>query len=130
MPQPNAAERPGAPGSPRARLRLAAVVLLGAVALVWLLVAIRLYFAPPPGPDAFASALLAVLAVVAATAYVVCARLVARQVRWGHLAAIGVAGLGAVLGISAGMSWVDWTVVAANLVALGLLLFTVPRRPG
>ena len=102
-------------------------MLLAVVGLVWLLVALRLYFAPPPGPDAFASALLAVLAALAATAYVVCARWVAKQVRWGHLVAIGVVALGALLGISAGMSWVDWVVLAANVVALVLLIVSRPR---
>lgn len=114
--------------SARAGLRLGAVLLLAALASVWALIALRLYFVPPVGISTTVAALLGVVAVLNAIAYCLAARWVAVRRRWGQFMAIGLLALNVLLGVTAGMTWVEWSVLALNLAALGLLLTTVPRR--
>lgn len=73
--------------------------------------------------------LFGVVLAVVAVLYVLAARAVLRQARVGHILAIVLCVLGMVLGVTPSMSWLDWTVLAANLVAAGALLGCVPRRP-
>jgi hypothetical protein len=122
---PPAAE-PGGPGSLRARLRLAGVVLLGALALLYAVLAIRLYFFSTANLvlNSLVGVVLAVLAVV----YALLTRAVARRSRVGHLVAVAVCVVAAVLAIVPVMAWPDWLAVVANLAAAGALLGSVPRR--
>ena len=74
------------------------------------------------------AALVGLFYLVAALAYGLSARWVAVQKRWGHAVAIVVAALNIVLGFTLQMTWPEWALLAANVVALVLLLLTVPRR--
>ena len=117
---------PGGPGSPRARLRLAAVVLLGLLTLTYLGLGVRLYFFPAGG--AVASGLVAVVLGLAALTYLLVTRAVIRQSRLGHILAIVVCGVAAVLGVTPGMTWLDWAVLGVNVATAGLLLGCIPRK--
>ncbi len=116
----------GGPGSRRARLRLIAVVLLGGLTVLYLVFAIRLSFLPAVDPAV--TGILGIAFAVAALGYGLLARAVAKQSRGGHITAVVVTVLGAILAVSAGMEWLDWLVLAANLAAFGVLLGCVPRR--
>lgn len=119
-------QAPGGPGSLRARLRLAAVVLLGLLALTYLGLGVRLYFFP--AGEAVASGLVAVVLGLAALTYLLVTRAVIRQSRLGHILAIVVCGLAAVLGVAPGMTWLDWVVFGVNVATAGLLLGCIPRK--
>ncbi len=119
---------PGGPGSTRARLRLVAVALLALLAAVWAFIGLRLYFAPPAGISGTIAALIGLVAVADALAYGLAARWVATRKRWGHFLAIGVVALNLLFGFTAGMTWLEWSVLAINVVVLALLLATVPLR--
>jgi hypothetical protein len=119
---------PGVAGSARARLRLGAVLVLAALAAVWAVLAVRLYFLPPAGVSPTVAALLGLLSGLNAVAYGLAGRWVALRRRWGQFVAIALVALNVLLGITAGMTWLEWSVLALNLVALGLLAATVPRR--
>lgn len=112
----------GGLGSRRARLRLIAVVLLGGLTVLYLVFAIRLSFLPA------VTGILGIAFAVAALGYGLLARAVAKQSRGGHITAVVVTVIGAILAVSAGMEWLDWLVLAANLAAFGVLLGCVPRR--
>jgi len=74
------------------------------------------------------AALVGLFYLVDALAYGLSARWVAVQKRWGHAVAIVVAALNIVLGFTLQMTWPEWALLTANVVALVLLLLTVPRR--
>lgn len=114
--------------SVRARLRLAAVVLLGALALLYAVLAIRLYFfsATNLALNALVGVVLAVLAVV----YALLTRAVLRRSRVGHLVAVAVCVVAAVLAVVPVMAWPDWLAVGTNAAAAAALLGSVPRRSG
>lgn len=116
----------GGPGSRRARLRLVAVVLLGLLTMTYLALGVKLYFFP--AGDAVASGLLAVVLGVVALVYLLVTRAVIRQSRVGHILAIVVCVVAIVLAIAPGMTWIDWTVLGANLIAAGALFGCLPRK--
>jgi hypothetical protein len=116
----------GAPGSVRARLRLAAVVLLALLTIAYLLLAVRLYFFPTG--SAVGSGVVGVVFGVAALAYGLLARAVVKQSRAGHIAAAVVCAVGAVLSVSAAMAWPDWTTLGINAASFCLLLGCVPGK--
>ncbi|MFT4110724.1 hypothetical protein [Propionicimonas sp.] len=126
MPPTSAAPSAVPASARRARLRLLAVVLLGLLAALYLVLAVRLYFFPPF--DSVTGGLLGVFLALVAGAYLLLTRAVVRQSRVGHVLAIVVCAVAAVLGLTAEMSWLDWAVLAANVVTLGLLLGCLPRR--
>lgn len=125
MPEPSAWARRGAD---RVQLRLAAALLLDILAVIWLLIAIRLYFNPPSGVEPFAAALLAVPAAVNGFGYGLCSWWVSRRFPWGYVIAFALVGLNLVLGFTGGMTWIDWFALGCNLVALVLLVVSWPRR--
>lgn len=116
----------GAPGSVRARLRLGAAALLGLLAALYLVLAVRLYFFPDG--SAVASGVVAIAFGVGALVHGLLARAVVKQSRGGHILAAVVCLSGAVLSISVAMAWPDWASLLVNLVGLGLLLSCVPSR--
>lgn len=128
MPTPSdpPAGAPGGPGSVRARLRLAGVVLLGALALLYAVLAIRLYFFSTANLalNGIFGVVLALLGVV----YALLTRAVVRRSRAGHLVAVAVCVVAAVLAIVPVMAWPDWLALGANLAAAAALLGSVPRR--
>ncbi|MGC3994890.1 MAG: hypothetical protein QM779_12380 [Propionicimonas sp.] len=126
MPTTSAAPSPGPTSVRRARTRLLAVVLLGVLAALYVALAVRLYFFP--SFDAVISGLFGVFLALVAGAYLLLTRAVVRQSRVGHVLAIVVCAVAAVLGLTVDMSWLDWGVLAANVVAFVLLLGCVPRR--
>lgn len=124
MPEPSAWARRGAD---RVQLRLVAALVLDVLAVLWLLIAIRLYFNPPAGVDALTAALLAVPAAVNGFGYGLCSWWVSRRLRWGYVVALALVALNLVLGVTAGMSWMDWAALGGNLIALALLIVSRPR---
>ena len=114
-------------GSLRARTRLLAVVLLTLLTVLFVVMGLRLYLAPPV--DALSGSLYGFVALVTALAYGLSARWVAVQRRWGHLVALAVVVLGAVFGITANMTWLEWAMLAANVVAFACLAASIPRKP-
>lgn len=103
------------------------MLLLGLLAAIYLVLAVRLYFFPDA--SAVASGLVALVFAMAALVYGLVTRAVVRQSRIGHILAAIVAALGAVFSLSAAMEWPDWVTLGVNLAAFGLLLGCVPRRP-
>jgi hypothetical protein len=101
-------------------------VLLGLLALAYLVLAVRVYFFPEV--QTVASAIVGVGLGVGALAYALLVRVVVKQSRVGHIVAAVVCALAAVLSIHAGMAWPDWVLLTVNLVAFGLLLGCVPRK--
>lgn len=126
MAKQNPGAAPDTPGSLRARLRLVAVMVLILIATLYLLSGIRLYFAPPI--DALVAAVAGVGAAVVGILYGAAAWWVVSRRRWGHLLACAVTFVGGLLTFTLDGEWLDWTVFAANLLAFGLLLATIPRR--
>ena len=118
----------GGPGTARARLRLAAVVLLALLALWWAVVGLRFFVAPPAGIASSFASVVGLFYLIEALAYGLGARWVAVQKRWGHIVAIVVAAANLLLVLTGRMTWLEWALVGANLVALVFLLLTVPRR--
>lgn len=104
------------------------MLVLAVLAAVWAVLGLRLYFLPPAGISGTIAALLGLTAIADAIALALAARWVAVQKRWGHLVAIGLVALNILLGFTAQMTWVEWSMLAANVVALGLLLASVPCR--
>lgn len=98
------------------------------LAVLWLLIAIRLYFNPPAGVEPLTAALLAVPAAVNGFGYGLCSWWVSRKLGWGYVVAFALVGLNLVLGVTSGMTWMDWAALGGNLVALVLLLASRPRR--
>ena len=119
---------PGRPGSARARLRLGVVVLLALLAALWAVLGLRLLVAPPGGIASSLASVIGLFYLVDALVYGLSARWVALQKRWGHIVAIAVLAINLLLGFTAQMTWLEWTLLAVNLVTLGLLIATVPRR--
>jgi len=117
----------GGPGTARARLRLAAVVLLALLALLWAVVGLRFFVAPPAGIASSFASVVGLFYLIEALAYGLGARWVAVQKRWGHIVAIVVAAANLLLVLTGRMTWLEWALVGANLVALVFLLLTVPR---
>ena len=117
----------GGPGTARARLRLAAVVLLALLALLWAVVGLRFFVAPPAGIASSFASVVGLFYLIEALAYGLGARWVAVQKRWGHIVAILVAAANLLLVFAGRMTWLEWALVGANLVALVFLLLTVPR---
>ena len=124
----------GGPGSARARLRLAGVVLLALLAALWVVLGLRLFVAPPAGIAGSFASLVGLFYLVDALVYGLAARWVAVQKRWGHIVAIVVARSQPCCSVfTAQMTWLEWALLVANVVALVLLLpvprrVTVPRR--
>jgi len=118
----------GGPGSARARLRLAGVVLLALLAALWVVLGLRLFVAPPAGIASSFASLIGLFYLIDAVAYGLGSRWVAVRKRWGHIVAIVVAGANVLLGFTAQMTWLEWALLVANVVALVLLFLTVPRR--
>jgi hypothetical protein len=104
------------------------VVTLAGLAAAWALIGLRLFLFAPAGLSGSLAAVLGLLGLVNALGYGLAARWVGVQARWGHIVAIVLVGLNLLLGVSAGMTWLEWTVLGVNAVALGLLLACVPRR--
>ncbi|HOC13880.1 MAG TPA: hypothetical protein PLL50_02945 [Propionicimonas sp.] len=113
-------------GSLRARARLLAVVLLTMLTVLFAVMGLRLYLAPPV--DALSGSLYGFVALMTALAYGLSARWVAIQRRWGHLVALAVVVLGAVLGLTANMTWLEWAMLGANVLALACLAASIPRK--
>ena len=88
---------------------------------------LRLYVAPPV--NALSGSLYGFVALLTALAYGVSARWVATQRRWGHLVALVVVVLGAVFGLTANMTWLEWAMLGANVLALACLVASIPRQP-
>ena len=109
-------------------MRLVAVAVPGLLVAGSAVLGVRLLLFAPAGLGAF-STVLAVFFGAAAVAYFLLARAVARQSRVGDIVAIASCGLGALLSVSAAMTWPDWAVLGLNVAALGLLVGCVPRRP-
>ena len=114
-------------------MRLAAVVLLALLATGFAVMAV--VFAVLEWQVIFASATAAALGtvlvlalLVAAVAYGLSASWVAKQVRGGHLAAIGVTLVGSLLSLTAAMDFWHWLALLGNLLALGCLSASIPRR--
>jgi hypothetical protein len=118
----------GAPGSARARLRLAGVVLFALLAALWTVLGLRLFIAPPAGIASSFASVVGLFYLIDALAYGLAARWVAVQKRWGHIVAIVVAALNVLLGFTSQMTWLEWALLVANVVALVVLFLTVPRR--
>ena len=118
----------GGPGSARARWRLGVVVLLALLSALWAVLGLRLFVAPPAGIVSSFVALVGLFYLIDALAYGLCARWVAVQKRWGHIVAIVVAAVNVLLGFTTQMTWLEWVLLVANVVALVLLSVTVPPR--
>ena len=116
----------GGAGSVRARLRLGAAALLGLLAALYLVLAVRLYFRP--FGSVVASGVVAILLGVGALVYGLLIVAVVKKSRGGHILAAVVCLIGAVLSISVAMAWPDWAALVVNVVSAGLLLGCVPRR--
>ncbi len=116
----------GGPGSLRARLRVVAVALLGLLTVTYLVLGVRLYFFP--AGEAAASGLVGIVMGAVAVAYLLVTRAVVRQSRAGHILAIVVCAAAILLGITPGMTWIDWTALGLNVAAAGALLGCVPRK--
>jgi len=104
------------------------VVLLALLAVLWAILGVRLYVAPPVGMASSFASVVGLFYLVDALAYGLAARWVAVQKRWGHIVAIVVVAVNVVLGITAQMTWLEWALLGVNVVTLGLLIATVPRR--
>jgi hypothetical protein len=109
-------------------LRLAAVVVLTLLALLWAVLGVRLFVAPPAGIASSFASLVGLFYLVDGLAYGLGARWVAVQHRWWHIFAMFVVAANVVLGFTAQMTWLEWALLVANAVALVLLFLTVPRR--
>ena len=118
----------GGPGSARARWRLGVVVLLALLAALWAALGLRLFIAPPAGIAASLASVVGLFYLVDAVVYGLAARWVAVQKRWGHIVAIMVVAINLVLGFTTQMTWLEWTLLGANVATLVLLSVTVPRR--
>ncbi len=103
------------------------MLVLGLLATAWAFIGLRLYFAPPASLSTTIASLIGLIGLADAIAYGLAARWVAVQKRWGHLVAVALVVVNLLFGFTAGMSWLEWSVLGVNLVALGLLLATVPR---
>lgn len=104
------------------------MVLLALLAALWAILSVRLYVAPPVGMASSFASVVGLFYLVDALAYGLAARWVAVQKRWGHIVAIVVVAVNVVLGITAQMTWLEWALLGVNVVTLGLLIATVPRR--
>lgn len=104
------------------------MVLLALLGVLWAVLGLRLFVAPPALMASSFASLVGLFYLIDALAYGLGARWVAVQKRWGHIAAIVVAAFNVVLGFTAQMTWLEWAVLVANLLALVVLFLTVPRR--
>lgn len=109
-------------------MRLGAVVLLGLLAVLYVGLAIRLYFFA--AANVVTSGLLGLVLALVGVVYLLLARAVVRQSRIGHIVAVLFCAVAAILAIVPGMGWPDWLALIANVVAFVLLLGCVPRRAG
>ena len=104
------------------------MVTLAALAATWGFLGLRLFLFPPAGLSESLAAIFGLLALVNALGNGLAARWVFVQARRGHIVAIVLVALNVLLGFSAEMTWLEWTVLGVNVGALGLLLACVPRR--
>ena len=104
------------------------VVLLALLAALWAVLGLRLIIAPPAGIAASLASVVGLFYLVDAVVYGLAARWVAVQKGWGHIVAIVVVAINLVLGFTTQMTWLEWTLLGANLATLVLLSVTVPRR--
>lgn len=104
------------------------MVLLALLAALWAILGVRLYVAPPAGMASSFASVVGLFYLIDALAYGLGARWVAVQKRWGHIVAIVVVALNVLLGFTAQMTWLEWALLGVNVVTLGLLIPTVPRR--
>jgi hypothetical protein len=103
-------------------------VLLGLLAVLYVGLAIRLYFFA--AANVVTSGLLGLVLAAVGIGYGLLSRAVVRQSRIGHIVAVLLCAVAAILAIVPGMEWPDWLALAANTVAFVLLLACIPRRPG
>jgi hypothetical protein len=101
---------------------------LGLLAAAWAIIGLRLLFLPPEGLAGVLAAAAGLIALADAVGYGLSARWVAVQKRWGQFVAIGLVVVNLLLGFTTDMTWVEWSVLAVNALALGLLLGCLPRR--
>ncbi len=104
------------------------MVLLALLAALWAILGVRLYVVPPAGMASSFASVVGLFYLVDALAYGLAARWVAVQKRWGHIVAIVVVAVNVVLGITAQMTGLEWALLGVNVVTLGLLIATMPRR--
>jgi hypothetical protein len=109
-------------------LRLAAVVVLTLLALLWAVLGLRLLIAPPAGLASSFASVVGLFYLVDALAYGLGARWVVVRHRWWHIFAIAVVAANVVLGFTVQMTWLEWSLLVTNAVALVLLVLTVPPR--
>lgn len=111
-------------------MRLIAVILMGLLVAYWFIYAVYLLFLPDGAPGATIGVLwgaicLAIGAVVALVTWATAKR------KWAaHIIAIVIAALGVLPGILAMLSrgtWDVWVYAGISVVALVLLLLTIPR---
>jgi cytochrome c oxidase subunit IV len=95
---------------------------------LWAVVGLRFFVAPPAGIASSFASVVGLFYLIEALAYGLGARWVAVQKRWGHIVAIVVAAANLLLVFAGRMTWLEWALVGANVVALVFLLLTVPRR--
>jgi hypothetical protein len=102
------------------------VVLLGLLAVLYLALAIRLYFFA--GTNAVAGGLVGLILAAVGILYALLTRAVFRQSRVGHIVAVVLCAVAAILSIVPGMAWPDWLALGANAAAVVVLLGCIPRR--
>jgi hypothetical protein len=118
---------PDTAGSPRARMRLIAVLLLSLLTGYWGVFAIYLLFLPEGSPAATLFVLRGTAFLIVAGIYALVAWGTARRSRALHITAIVVVALGSLQFISGIDSWIIWLITVANLASLVLLALTMPR---
>jgi hypothetical protein len=109
-------------------MRLVAVALIALIAGYLVVNAFALMLLPETTAGAVYAVWIGVGVLVIGALYGFSAWWVARRSRPGHIAAIVVAGLGFLLSFGTLSGWTAWVAAALQLVALGLLILTVPRR--
>jgi hypothetical protein len=119
---------PDTAGSPRARMRLIAVLLLALITAFWGVYAIYLLFLPEGSAGATFFVLLGAAYLLGAGLYALITWGTAKRMRALHIGAIVVTALGSLQFFSGVNEWTNWLVTVANLAALVLLALTIPRR--
>lgn len=104
------------------------MVSVAVLGVAWAFIGLRLFLFPPAGVVGSLAAVIGLVALLDALGYGLAARWVGVQSRWGHVVAIVLVALNLLLGVTAGMTWLEWTVLGVNAVAIGLLLSCLPRR--
>jgi hypothetical protein len=121
-------QAPDIAGSARARLRLVAVVLLGLITGYLVVNAFGLMLLAETAVGAVYAVWIGVVLLAIGVLYGLSAWWVARRLRWGHIVAIVVTGLGFLLSFGTLAGWAMWVAALLQLATLLLLVLTVPRR--